>query len=147
MELQRAMPRGQEWGPSGGGKRKRLEPIVASSIIVGQSSQYQLAEYEDQGECSKKVCVTAHHSFTPGQDVRGAHQQLTINTHTGSVQPAQTGHSALLHTATEKSKAGCKNVCSGSNNAEQVCFGMVRIFSCCCLQSPVTAESSLTCVA
>ena len=107
----------------GGGprKRKRLGLIVESPVILGQSSQYRLAEYDDQEECSKKVWVTAQESSAPNKDVLGVRQQLNA---------AHIGSAALLDTTTEVSKAGCKNG-SGTITAEQVCFGMVSIFNSC----------------
>ena len=114
-------------------KRKRPEHIVESHVILSQSSQYHLAEYDDQGKCSK-VCVAAQQSSASDQGFLGVSQQLTVDAHIGSVQPAPTAHSALLDTTTELSEASCEHGRPGNASAEQVCFGMVRIFnSCGCL--------------
>ena len=111
-------------------KRKRVELAVDSHTILGQFSQYHQAEYDHQGECSK-VYVTAQHSSASDQGVLGACQQLTVNAHIGSVQPAQTARSSLLYTTTELSKASCEHGHPGIFNVEQVCFGMVRYFNGC----------------
>lgn len=113
-----------EGGPR---KRKRLD----SPVIHSQSSQYHLADNHGQGKCSKKVCATVQESSAPNKHVLGVRQQVTVNAHIGSVQPAQTAHSALLDTTTELSKTCCQNGYSGHITAEQVCFGMVRIFDTC----------------
>lgn len=117
----------------GGGprKRKRLAPIVDSPVILSQASQYHLAEYDSQGKCIKKVCTTVQESSAPDRDVLGVRQQVIVKTHTGSVQPAQTAHSAFWDTTTDLSKASCKNGCSGHITAEQVCFGMVCNLNTC----------------
>lgn len=117
----------------GGGlhKRKRLEHIVESPVILGQSSQYYQADYDSQGECSKKVCATAQESSTPDKHVLGVRQQGTVNAHTGSIQPAQPAHSALLDPTSELSKASCETEYFGNVTAEQVCFGMVRDLNPC----------------
>ena len=113
-------------------KRKRVELIVDSHVILGQSSQYLQAEYDHQGECSK-VCVTAQPWSAPDKIVLGVCQQLTVDAHIGSAQPAQTARLALLDTTTDLSEASREVGCPGNTSAEQVCFGMVRYFNSCCL--------------
>ena len=111
-------------------KRRRVELIVDSHVILGQSSQYHQAEYDHQGERSK-VCVTAQHWPVSDQSVLGVCQQLTVDAHIGSAQPAQTARSALLDTTTDLSEASCEDGRPGNTSAEQVCFGMVRYFDSC----------------
>ena len=111
-------------------KRKRVELIVDSHVILGQSSQYHQAEYDHQGECSK-VCVTAQHLSAPDESVLGVCQQLTVDAHIGSAQPAQTARLALLDTTRGLSEASCEDERPGNTSAEQVCFGMVRYFNSC----------------
>lgn len=129
-------------------KRKRVELTVDSHAILGRFSQYHQAEYDHQGECSK-VCVAAQHSSASDQGVLGVCQQLTVNAHIGSVQPAQSACSSLLHTTTELSKASCEHGRPEVTSVEQVCFGMVRYFNSCgwlsrdpmFVPAPLTASS------
>lgn len=109
-------------------KRKRLEPIVESPIILGQSSpyEYHLTEYDYQQKCSKEICATTQGSSIPYQNIRRVRQQVTANAHTDPVQPARTAHSAPLDATSELSKASCENGYPGNVTAGQVCFGMVR---------------------
>ena len=121
-------------------KRQRLEPIVESHVILGQSSHYRQAEYRDQGDSNEEVYLAAQQSFVSNQDGQGVGQLLAVNAHIGSVQHEQYTHSAFLHTTTEPSNAICRNIHSEQISAGQVCFGMVRTFTSCCFLHLVAIE-------
>ena len=85
-------------------KRKRREHVVESHIILGKSSQYHLAEDNNRGECSKRVCIAAQ------QGVLEVRQQLTVDARIGSVQALQSAHPALFDTTTESSDNQAANM-------------------------------------
>ena len=125
-------------GGEGPRKRKRLENIVESHNILGQSSQYHLAEYDERGGCSKKVCAAAQQSSGP-EGVLRVNQQPTVDAHIGSVQPQQPAQPTLIGTNTvEFFDPSCKHGRPESTIAERVCFGMVRILNSCPL-SPLVS--------
>ncbi len=109
-------------------KRKRQEHIVEPNDILGQSSQYHLADYHDQRNC-KKVCIADQDSSTPDQGILQIRQQLTINAHIGSLQSASTVHPACSDDTFGSPKSSCEYGLSGNITAKPVCFGMVRIYT------------------
>ncbi|CAD6567877.1 MAG: hypothetical protein ASARMPRED_001174 [Alectoria sarmentosa] len=112
-------------GGEGPRKRKRLENIVESHNILGQSSQYHLAEYDERGGCSKKVCAAAQQSSGP-EGVFRVNQQPTVDARIGSVQTQQPAQPTLIGTTTVKFfDSSCQNGRQESTIAEQVCFGML----------------------
>ena len=95
-------------------RKRRLKHVVEPHMILAQSSDFHVVDSDDQGRCSKKVCVG------------GIHQQLATVSFTIPPQPAPNASGASADIIDDSSGSSCEHGCPKNLTTERVCFGMVR---------------------